>query len=124
MSSSSAYARRCIINGARDHWRRIGRHEAAVDPQTYDYSTRLNDYSVRREDHAVEIGDADFAWRLCSTLPPRQRAALVLRYYEGLPDEEIAEIMRCRAGTVRSQISRALSALRVTHTLASKEVEK
>jgi RNA polymerase sigma factor (sigma-70 family) len=45
-------------------------------------------------------------------LPRKQRAALVLRYYQGYGDEEIAAALDCRIGTVRSHISRALGTLR------------
>ena len=46
------------------------------------------------------------------TLPERQRAAIVLRYYEDLHETEIADILRCRPATVRSLVSRGLEALR------------
>lgn len=46
-------------------------------------------------------------------LPPRQRAVVVLRFYEGLNDVEIAAALRCPRGTVRSLQSRALKRLRV-----------
>jgi RNA polymerase sigma factor (sigma-70 family) len=46
-------------------------------------------------------------------LPARQRAVLVLRYYEGLSDTEIADALGCAAGTVRGYASRALALLRV-----------
>jgi len=48
-----------------------------------------------------------------SQLPRQQRAVLVLRFYEGLSDSEIAEILGCRVGTVRGYGSRALAALRL-----------
>jgi RNA polymerase sigma factor (sigma-70 family) len=51
-------------------------------------------------------------WRLLGSLPRQQRAVLVLRYYEDLPDSEIAEILHCKPGTVRSLASRALATLR------------
>jgi RNA polymerase sigma-70 factor (sigma-E family) len=50
-----------------------------------------------------------------SRLPARQRAAIVLRYYEDLSDEDIAAALGCRIGTVRSSISRGLATLRITH---------
>ena len=54
----------------------------------------------------------DAAWQLLGRLPRQQRAVLVLRYYEDLPDSEIAAILDCKAGTVRSLASRALATLR------------
>jgi RNA polymerase sigma-70 factor (sigma-E family) len=55
-------------------------------------------------------------WGRLAQLPPRQRAAVVLRYYEDLPDADIADVLGCAVGTVRSQISRALESLRRTMT--------
>jgi len=52
-------------------------------------------------------------------LPPRQRAALVLRYFEDLPDTTIAELLRCRPATVRSLVARGLEALRTTPEVIS-----
>jgi RNA polymerase sigma factor (sigma-70 family) len=46
-------------------------------------------------------------------LPSRQRACLVLRYYDGLTDAEIADVLCCAVVTVRSNVSRALAALRI-----------
>jgi RNA polymerase sigma-70 factor (sigma-E family) len=58
------------------------------------------------------VDERDEAWRLLMRLPSRQRACLVLRYYEDLPHRSIAEILGCSVGTVKSQISRALDSLR------------
>ena len=63
-------------------------------------------------DHADGVAERDRVWALLGTLAPRQRAAVVLRYYEGLADEEIADVLGCEVGTVRGQISRALATLR------------
>jgi RNA polymerase sigma-70 factor (sigma-E family) len=52
------------------------------------------------------------AWQLLGRLPRKQRAVLVLRYYEDLADSEIATILGCRESTVRSQATRAPAALR------------
>ena len=46
------------------------------------------------------------------SLPVRQRAAIVMRYYEDLPESTIADALRCRPATVRSLVSRGLEALR------------
>lgn len=51
-------------------------------------------------------------WPLLQRLPTKQRAVLVLRYYEDLSEREIANVMGCRPGTVKSLASRALEALR------------
>lgn len=64
-------------------------------------------------DHADANADRDQMWMWLSRLPSRQRAAIVLRYYEGFPDNEIAEVLGCAVGTVRAAISRALATLRV-----------
>ena len=63
-------------------------------------------------DHAQDSADRDQIWTMLAALPRRQRAALVLRYYEDLPDGEIADLLGCAVGTVRSSISRALATLR------------
>lgn len=56
--------------------------------------------------------DRDAAWRLLATLSRQQRAVMVLRYYEDLPDDRIAELLGCTTSTVRVHASRALAALR------------
>jgi RNA polymerase sigma-70 factor (sigma-E family) len=63
-------------------------------------------------DHAERSAERDQVWSLLATLPRRQRAAVVLRFYEGLTDSEIADVLGCAIGTVRAHISRALAALR------------
>ena len=56
--------------------------------------------------------DADELFDALATLPYRQRAALVLQFYEGLPQSEIAQVLRCREGTVASLVHRGLAQLR------------
>ena len=68
-------------------------------------------------DHAAGYAERDAIWAELAKLPLRQRAVLVLRYYEGLSDQEIAEVLGCRPGTVRGYASRALAALRVELTV-------
>jgi RNA polymerase sigma-70 factor (sigma-E family) len=58
------------------------------------------------------IDDDSGLWRALATLGRRQRAVLVLRYYEGLADERIAELLGITRGTVRSQAQRGLRSLR------------
>ena len=66
----------------------------------------------RPGDHAERSADRDLVWQALATLPRQQRAALVLRFYEDLPDQDIADALRCSVGTVRAYISRGLAALR------------
>jgi RNA polymerase sigma-70 factor (sigma-E family) len=56
--------------------------------------------------------DRTLLWSLVLTLPPRQRACLVLRYYEDLKEREVARLLGCTVGTVKSQTSRAIARLR------------
>ncbi|MBB5130818.1 RNA polymerase sigma-70 factor (sigma-E family) [Thermocatellispora tengchongensis] len=91
---------------ARQHiswWRRRKReHLVAAVPEG-----TMTDAGVDRL--AADTG----LWAELAALPRRQRAVLVLRYYEDLSDQEIAKILGISCGTVRSQASRALAALRV-----------
>lgn len=64
------------------------------------------------DDVSARLVQRDAAWRLLAGLPRQQRAVLVLRFYEDLPDDEIATILGCSAGTVRSHASRGLATLR------------
>ena len=54
----------------------------------------------------------DQMWQLMAGLPRSQRAVLVLRFYEDLPDDEIAALLGCGQSTVRSQAARALAKMR------------
>lgn len=98
-----AYVRRCLTNAFVNAQRRPSRRELAVD----EVPDRPSDW-----DAAAHLAERDELWSLLRTLPDRQRAALVLRYFHDLPDDEIAASLGCRAGTVRSLISRGLAALR------------
>lgn len=64
-------------------------------------------------DHAEGAATRSALNQQLATLPPKQRAVLILDYYEGRTDPEIAEILGCSAATVRVYRSRALAALRV-----------
>ena len=93
-----AYLRTSVINGCRTHHRRAAtarQKAAALAPAAPDLPG-----------HLVEFFDA------LHHLSPRQRTAIVLRYYADLPDEEIAAHLGCRRSTVRVLVHRALAHLR------------
>jgi RNA polymerase sigma-70 factor (sigma-E family) len=96
------YLRRTIVNLCNSHLRRR-RVERA-------YLERL---SRSPESEARPTEDLDEAMHgALLHLPERQRAAIVLRFYEDLTDRQTAEVMRCRPSTVRSLVSRGMTTLR------------
>ena len=99
-----AYVRRMIVNANVSEWRRTRRRELVV--------ADVRPVAPGRDD-AEALATADAVWRVCSALPRRQRAAVVLRFYEDLEYVEIARILDCSQVTVRSQIHRALASLQV-----------
>ena len=67
----------------------------------------------RAGDSAEElVFDRHLFWPLVCALPARQRAVIVLRYYEDLSEAQIADALGCAPGTVKSQSSAAIGALR------------
>ena len=102
-ASAEPYVRRVLVNAAID-WRRALRRRQEQPLDAAD--------GLALQDATALVDDRDLLLRALSALPPRQRAVLVLRYWEGLPDAEIAAAMNCAVGTVRSQASRALARLR------------
>ena len=99
-----AYVHRSIVNASVSRWRKT-RHSTPVEaPQDLPQAAASG-----FED---ELADADAAWRLCATLSPDQRAAVVLRFWSGLAFAEIAEVLGCAEATARSHVHRALTRLR------------
>ena len=101
-----AYVRRMVLNEYLGWRRRRSSREVALPPET------MEGLAPRVADPALAHGDSDQLRRALALLPRRQRAVLVLRFYEGLSDAEIAVDLGCATGTVRSHASRALAALR------------
>ncbi|WP_193607179.1 SigE family RNA polymerase sigma factor [Nocardioides lijunqiniae] len=62
--------------------------------------------------HADSVAQSEWLWQGLRRLPPRQRAAIVLRYYEDLTEAQTAHAMGCAVGTVKSQVAAGLSSLR------------
>ncbi|GAA1681305.1 SigE family RNA polymerase sigma factor [Kribbella sp. NPDC056951] len=102
-----AYARRMVVNAAYDGGRRPWRREVTIaDVPDRPASEDFTAGHARRD----EVLDA------LRTLAPRQRACVVLRYYEDLSVEQTAEVLGCSEGTVKSQASRGLDTLRQAMT--------
>jgi RNA polymerase sigma-70 factor (sigma-E family) len=99
-----AYVRRMLVNASTSFWRRAVRKERAHDHET------LPERRVR--DATGDVAERDRMLALLRRLPAKQRAVLVLRHYEGLPDAEIADLLGTSAVTVRSNAHRGLAALR------------
>jgi RNA polymerase sigma-70 factor (sigma-E family) len=120
-----------VMLKAYSHWDRV----AAADHPSYYVKTMLTRahiswrrrWSVRHivlgfddtvaegaaPDHADAVVDRATLWQRMAELPRQQRAVLVLRYYEQLADEEIADVLGCTPGTVRGYASRAMRNLRL-----------
>ncbi|MGO4359190.1 SigE family RNA polymerase sigma factor [Terrabacter sp. 2TAF16] len=107
-----AYVRRVMVNTYSSWWRRRWNGEQA----TADLPERAAAAGHRPED--VRVDDRTDLWRALARLPRRQRAVVVLRFYEDLSEIETAEILQCSVGTVKSQASRALAKLRIDPTLS------
>jgi RNA polymerase sigma-70 factor (sigma-E family) len=109
MAQLDAYVRRALVN-SHVSWRR--RRSSGEVPLAEPSDVASGSDAAALPDGAEAAAERDQAWRLLATLPRRQRAVLVLRYYEDLADPEIAEALGCSPATVRSQASRALATLR------------
>src|SRR6185437_12284842 len=101
-----AYLRRIIYHLAADGWRRGGRWRARLA------LLRGGDGEGVAPDRSVQVEQRDELVRLLLRLPPGQRAAIVLRYWEDLSDGEAADVLGCSASTVRSSLARGLHRLR------------
>jgi RNA polymerase sigma-70 factor (sigma-E family) len=105
---SVAYARAAVLNGCRSTLRRRaigrrigGRHDAALSDVNYDSA----------ESAVILAEDRREVLRALAALPVRRRQVLVLRYWLGLSENEIASVLGISAGTVKSSAARGIAAL-------------
>jgi RNA polymerase sigma-70 factor (sigma-E family) len=104
MEHPEAYARRILVNLALDGGFRRSRRRAELSAS----------HPADRAAPAAELDTHDELYAALVALPPRQRAVLVLRYFLDLPEAEVAAVLQCSVGTVKSTASRALARLEQT----------
>lgn len=98
------YVRRILANAATAGRRRVTRRpELSLQP---------TDTGPVAADHSAAIADRDYLLRSLAALPTGQRTVLVLRYFDDLSEAEIAQLLGCTPGTVKSQAARGLARLR------------
>jgi RNA polymerase sigma-70 factor (sigma-E family) len=103
--NAEAYCRKAITTTAISWFRRKGwRNERP--------SEHLPELGHHTDGPETAVADRDEVWRALQGLPPRQRAALVLRFYEDLTEVQTADAMGCAVGTVKSQVAAGLAKLR------------
>ena len=104
MAAPEAYVRRIVTNEIFSWWRRLSwRSERPTE----------NLRETPAEGHEAAVTTSDEVWAALRLLPPRQRAVVVLRYYEDLSEKEIARVLSIKPGTVKSQCSAGMRRLRV-----------
>lgn len=104
------YVRRVIVNTYASGWRRRWRGELP-------HATLPGESLPDRSGLDQDVADRDLLWRALAELPRRQRAVVVLRYFEDLSEAEVAQLLGVSTGTVKSQASKALAHLRVQPAL-------
>lgn len=111
-----AYVRRTMANERISLWHRFGSRELLAGVTD---AWRLHAERGRTSDVAHDIAVRDEVLTALQGLPPRMRAVLVLRYWEDLPEAQIAQALGCSIGTVKSQASRGIARLRAVLQVSS-----
>jgi RNA polymerase sigma-70 factor (sigma-E family) len=109
MEYPAAYARRVLVNVALDGAERRARRAGELAASDGD-ATDLADTRAQRELYGVDAQQELLG--ALGALTARQRAIILLRYWEDLPEADVAEILGCSVGTVKSTASRSLARLR------------
>ena len=101
--SVDGYVRRILVNENNSLWRRAWKRKEVTTDEVPEQA-----HVTDRHDH----GERSALWDFVQKLPKKARAVVVLRYYEELTEAETADLLGISVGTVKSQTSRALAALR------------
>lgn len=101
-AKAEAYTRKAITTTAITWYRRRSWGERPTDVVP----------EQQRADHVDDLTTRELLWDALQSLPPRQRAAIVLRFYEDLSEARTAELLGCAPGTVKSQVHAGLRKLR------------
>jgi RNA polymerase sigma-70 factor (sigma-E family) len=108
------YVYRILVNTHASWWRRRWRNEVPTDV--------LPEGPIE-PDFETSVAERSALWVAVGDLPPRQRAALVLRYFDDLTPQQVADALGCSVGSVKKQLSRALARLRVDPALHDLKME-
>jgi RNA polymerase sigma-70 factor (sigma-E family) len=104
--SFQTYLRRTVINLSKKHWRRLAverRHRSLQ-------GALLSEAAVPFPD----VATSDVLWDALQQLPARQRAAVILRFYEDFSEHQTGQVLGCSAGAVKLLVARAMKSLRAS----------
>jgi RNA polymerase sigma-70 factor (sigma-E family) len=110
--SPDAYVRRALARHQANRWRAKARRRETLTAAPPEHAVSGDDPG------RVELRAGLVA--ALRTLPPRQRAVVVLRFYEDRPEADVAELLHVTVGTVRSQTAKALAKLRAIYAPMSR----
>jgi len=105
-----AYLRRTVVNLVRSHFRHARVQRRYADRIEAD--ARIRRQAVEAASSAIDSGANEQLWAALQALPVSQREAVVCRFYLDMSEEQAAETLNVRVGTVKSATSRGLHALR------------
>jgi len=98
-----SYLRRTVVNLCRAHFRRVGVERAYVQKERPGLTTQST---------GTDLEQRDDLWAAILRLPYRQRAAVVLRFYEDMNEEQTGKVLRCSSRAVNALVSRGMEQLR------------
>jgi RNA polymerase sigma-70 factor (sigma-E family) len=101
-----SYLRRTVVNLSKKHWRRLAVERRHRLLQEADISQKVV--------HLPDVATSEAQWEALQQLPARQRAAVVLRFYEDLSEHQTAQVLGCSSGAVKLLVARAMKSLRAS----------